>query len=75
MNTIAELQLQLHQIVDTVKDEEKLSAIVTLLKGSTGPFTPMNLDEYMGAIDGARQQMKEGKSLSVEDLEKEVENW
>ena len=75
MNNIAELQLQLHQAIDAVKDEEKLSAIFTLLKGSTGPFTPMNLDKYVGAIDEARQQVKKGEFISVEALEKEAENW
>ncbi|WP_420319172.1 hypothetical protein [Ekhidna sp.] len=75
MDSVAELQLQLHQVIDTIKDEEKLSAVYTILKGSTGPFSPMSLDEYVSAIDESRQQIKDGKSTDVEDLEKESENW
>ena len=72
---VAELQLQLHRVIDTVIDSEKLEAIYTLLKGSKGPYKPMSLKEYVGAIDEARQQIKEGKYLSADELEKESESW
>jgi hypothetical protein len=72
---IAELQLQLHQAIDTITDGEKLEAIYTLLKGSSGPYEPMSTEEYVEAIDEARQQIKEGKFQSVDDLEKESDNW
>lgn len=72
---IAELQLQLHQAIDTITDSEKLEAIYTLLKGSKGPYKPMSMEEYVGAIDEARQQIKDGKYLSVDELEKESDNW
>jgi len=72
---VAELQLQLHQAIDTIRDSEKLEAIYTLLKGSKGPYEPMSLKEYVGAIDEARQQIKEGKYRSADELEKESENW
>lgn len=72
---VAELQLQLHQAIDTINDGEKLEAIYTLLKGSKGPHKPMSVREYVGAIDEAKQQIKDGKYLSVDDLEKESEKW
>ena len=72
---IAELQLQLHQAIDTITDSKKLEAIYTLLKGSKGPYKPMSKEEYAGAIDEARQQIKDGKYLSVDELEKESDNW
>lgn len=75
MHSVAELQLQLHQVIDTIKDEEKLSAVYTILKGSPGPFPPMSLDEYISAIDESRQQIKDGKFTDVEDLERESEDW
>ncbi|RED98839.1 hypothetical protein [Marinoscillum furvescens] len=68
-------ELQLHQAIDAIRDSEKLEAIYTLLKGTKGPFKPMSGEEYVGAIDEARQQIKEGKCLSVDDLEKESDNW
>lgn len=72
---VAELQLQLHQAIDTVTDAEKLEAIYTLLKGPTGPFKSMSIEEYVGAIDEAREQIKEEKYLSTDELEKQSENW
>lgn len=72
---IAELQLQLHKAIDSITDSEKLEAIYTLLKGSKGPYKPMAMDEYVGAIDEARRQIKEGKYLSADELEKESDNW
>ena len=72
---VAELQLQLHQAIDTISDSKKLEAIYTLLKGSKGPYNAMSLEEYVGAIDEARQQVKDGKYLSVDELEKESDNW
>lgn len=72
---VADLQIQLHQAIDTITDAEKLEAIYTLLKGSTGPFEPMSREEYSAAIDEARQQIGEGKHISVDDLEKESESW
>ena len=72
---VAELQLQLHQAIDTVTDGEKLEAIYTLLKGQNGPFKPMSMEEYVGAIDEAREQIKEGKYLSADEFEKQSENW
>lgn len=75
MSSVAELPLQLHQVIDTIKDEEKLTAVYTILKGSTGPFSPMTLDEYVNDINESRQQIKEGKFTDIEDLEKESENW
>lgn len=75
MNNVAELQLQLHRVIDTIKDKEKLSAVYTILKGSIDPFSPMSLDEYVNAIDESRKQTKDGKFVEVENLEKESENW
>ena len=72
---VAELQLQLHQAIDTISDSEKLEAIYTLLKGSKGPYKAMSTEEYVGAIDKARQQIEDGKYLSVDELEKESGNW
>jgi hypothetical protein len=73
--SVAELQLKLHQTIDSITDSDKLKALYTLLKGSEPPFHPMDLKDYIHAIDEARQQIKEGKSSSTDELEKESENW
>jgi hypothetical protein len=72
---VSDLQLKLHQVIDTIKDEEKLEAAFTLLKGKEGPFKPMSLKEYVEQIDEAKDQVREGKYISADDLEKESESW
>ena len=64
---VAELQLQLHQAIDAIQDQEKLAAIYTLLKDSKGPFEPMSLNEYVQSIDKARMEIESGQFVSVDD--------
>jgi len=73
--SIADLQTRLHETIDTITDSKKPEAIYTLLKGTGEPHSPMSKDEYVAAIDEARQQIREGKYLSVDDLEKESQDW
>ena len=72
---IAKLQLQLHQVIDTINDREKLEAIYTLLKESKGLYKSMSLEEYVGKIDEARQQIKDGKYFSADKLDKRSSEW
>lgn len=72
---VAELQVQLHQAIDTITDSSKLEAIYTLLGDSKGPYKPMSMEDYVGEIDESRQQIKDGQYLSADDLERESENW
>ena len=72
---VADLRLQLHEIIDAITDQEKLEAVFTLLENNHGPFQPMSPQEYAGLLDEAIQQVNEGKYLDVDDLEKESENW
>jgi hypothetical protein len=72
---VAELHVQLHQAIDSINDSEKLEAIYTLLKGLEGPFKPLSIDEYVGAINESRQQILDGKYLSADEFEKESDNW
>ena len=73
--SVADLQLQIHQAIDSITDEKKLEAVFTLLKGGIEPFQRMTLKEYVDQIDEAKKQVNEGKYLSADDLEKESENW
>ncbi len=72
---VAELQLQLHKTIDSITDSKKLKTIYTLLKDTEGPFKPMSQKEYVGNIDEAIQQIKDGEYIDIDDLEKESENW
>ena len=72
---VADLRLQLHEIIDVIADKEKLEAVFTLLKNTKGPFQPMSHKEYVEQIDEAKSQVSEGNYLSVDDLEKESKSW
>ena len=56
-------------------DKKKLNAIYSLLKSSNETFSPISLEDYVKEIDDARDQIKSGNVTSVEDLEKESNNW
>lgn len=73
--SIAELRLQLHQIIDSVTDKAKLEALCTLLIDTKVSGRRMSIEEYTNAIDEARKQIKDGRYTSVEELEKESGNW
>ncbi len=73
--SIAELRLQLHQVIDTLTDKEQMEAVYTLIKGSSNSLKQMSVEEYVGAIDEAKQQIKDGQFMSHEQFEKESENW
>ena len=73
--SIAELRLQLHEVIDTLCDKEQLEAIYTLLKREDSPMKRMTKEEYTSAIDESIDQIKRGQFLTQEELEKESENW
>ena len=73
--SIAELRLQLHEVIDTLSDKEQLEAIYTLLKREDSPMKRMTKEEYTSAIDESIDQIKRGQFLTQEELEKESENW
>jgi len=72
---VADLRLQLHEIIDVIADKEKLEAVFTLLKSAKGPFQLMSHKEYVEQIDEAKSQVSEGNYLSADDLEKESKSW
>ena len=73
--SIAELRLQLHEVIDTLSDKEQLEAIYALLKREDSPMKRMTKEEYTSAIDESIDQIKKGQFLTQEELEKESENW
>jgi len=82
MNTI-ELKEELHQYIDQM-DDKLANQIHGMIKASlekddiigfTADGTPMNKEAYIRDIDEARTQIREGKCISQEELEKQSENW
>ncbi|MDP2188445.1 MAG: hypothetical protein Q8J69_07150 [Sphingobacteriaceae bacterium] len=72
---VSDLQLKLHQTIDGITDSKKLMAIYALLKGEAQASIPMSLEEYVQAIDEAREDIKSGKFTDLQSLEKESESW
>ena len=67
--SIAELRLQLHEVIDTLSDKEQLEAIYALLKREDSPMKRMTKEEYTSAIDESIDQIKKGQFLTQEELE------
>lgn len=68
---VADLRLKLHQTIAGITDSKKLMAIYALLKGEAQASAPMSLEEYVLAIDEAREQIKSGKFTDLQSLENE----
>lgn len=75
MMSVAELQLELHKVIDSIEDENQLSAIYSAIKGEKGPYKAMSIEDYTKAIDLARQQISTGKYRSLDDLEEASKAW
>jgi len=73
--SISELQLKLHQKIDSITDSKKLEVLYSLLHADEQVFRAMSLEEYIDNIDEARQQIKDGKSSDIDELLRESENW
>ncbi len=77
-------KLNFIQEILAVRNENLISKLESLLKkeklkeeviGFTADGKPITKEAYIQDIDEARLQMKEGKYLSQEELEKQSENW
>ncbi len=77
-------KLNFIQEILAVRNENLISKLESLLKkerlkeeviGFTAEGKPIAKEAYIHDIDEARLQMKEGKYLSQEELEKQSENW
>lgn len=73
--SVAELKSKLHQAIDSLNDQDKLEALYSLLKDTSSKYATMSLEEYVSALDVAIIQVKRGDFSSLEDFEKESENW
>jgi hypothetical protein len=72
---VAELQLKLHQTIDSITDQKVLNALYVMLKERQLSDRPMSLEAYIEALDESRQQVNEGKFSEASDFEKESEGW
>ena len=75
MSTL-ELKRLLISKIDDIDDEELLKAVYKLLdyKSSSGDIYVLSKEEEK-EIDKGIQQVKEGKTISDEDVQKEIDKW
>ncbi len=75
MSTL-ELKKLLISKIDDIDDEELLRAVYKLLdyKSSSGDIYVLSKEEEK-EIDKGIQQVKEGKTISDEDVQKEIDKW
>ena len=82
MSTI-ELKADLHHLIDKINDNAVLKAIHLLLKKQTSDESagyepngkPITKKAFIKRIEKAEADIKKGNFTSIEDLEKESENW
>ena len=60
-----------------VNDEKVLAQVETLLKSATRreEIVPMTMEEYRAMIDQSLEAIRDGRVISQEDLEREMETW
>ncbi|MFY8035975.1 MAG: hypothetical protein ACOVMQ_02350 [Cyclobacteriaceae bacterium] len=77
----SQLQLELHQFIDQVKDTEVLNAIHTLLKsqvnviarGADGKgLTKYDVDKM---LQDSEEDISAGRLIKHQDLKEEISNW
>ena len=78
---ILELKNKVHQQIDN-SDETILIQVLNLLENHATKIiaydssgNPLTIHQYNLEIDKGIEDIKNGKFLSQEDLEKEIENW
>lgn len=78
-----ELKSEIHQLVDQVNDNGVLKAIQTLLQkqvdndvvGFDAKGKALSLKAFVKRIEKAESDVKKGKYVTIDQLEKESEKW
>ncbi len=80
MNT-SELQLELHQIIDQVKDNRILQAIHTILSSQVHIFAhssegkPITKNEFDEMLEASEEDIKKDRLLSQNELKEKIKTW
>lgn len=80
MNT-SQLQSELHQIIDQVKDNQILQAIHTILSSQVGIFVhstdskPLTKDDFDRMLQESEDDIKAGRLVGQRDLKEKIKTW
>lgn len=77
------IKVDLHRMIDNISDVSFLNALREIIKkGEQEPIVaysvkgePITKSQYIQDIKAAQERVKAGQYTSVEDLEKESEQW
>jgi hypothetical protein len=83
MMASAQLKTELHHLIDKVNDSSVLKAIQTLLKkqlqnsavGYDAKGKKISTKAFIRRIEKAETEVKAGKFVTIDELEKESEKW
>jgi hypothetical protein len=80
MNT-SELKLELHQIIDQVKDNRILEAVYTILSSQVNIFAytadnkPVTKEELDMMLRSSEEDINAGRLINQADIKKEIKTW
>lgn len=80
MNT-SKLKLELHQIIDQVKDNRILEAVYTILISQVSIFAypadnkPVTKGELDMMLAASEEDIKAGRLVNQSDIKKEIKTW
>lgn len=72
------LEQEMHHYFMQLSEDEKnsvLQMIKTFLKGKTQESGHISIEQYNKELDEAEREIEEGKFVTQEALEKEMEKW
>jgi hypothetical protein len=79
---IAAKKLELMDWLLHLEDESKLRQVIAFKANMETDIVayhvkgyPITREEYIGKVQEADERISSGKSTTMEDLEKEIENW
>lgn len=77
----ADLRLELHKIIDEVKDEQILQAIYLMLSSQVGIFAhttegkSLTKDEFDELLQASEEDIQYGRLTTQEKLKEEIKTW
>ena len=76
-----ELKLELHRIIDQVKDNRILQAMHTMLSSQVSIFAhtaggkPITKEEFDMMLESSEEDIKAGRLTNQKDLKEEIKTW
>lgn len=70
--SIQEMKSKIHHLVDTIEDEATLEEVSRILSGEYDVLDDLT-DEQIAGLEKARQEVREGKGISLAEFKLKME--